>query len=240
MRACFVAGPGKRLVAADYSQIELRVLAHMSGDPTLLEAFRKGQDIHSRTAGLLFDKEPDQVSADERRGAKTINFGLIYGMGPQKLAQELKTTMNEAKAFIERYFQRLSRLRAFYDEIVAHAEEHGWVTTWAGRRRLIRDIHSRNSQLQSQARRQAINTRIQGSAADIIKLAMLAAHNDPELRALDARLLLQVHDELVLEVPADRADAAGERLAALMAGVADLDVPLAVDWGAGDNWDQAH
>lgn len=244
MRACFIAPPGAALVCADYSQIELRVLAHLSGDPTLLEAFRNNEDIHSRTAGLLFDLPLDQVTADMRRNAKTINFGLIYGMGAQKLAQELSLSLKEAKAFIERYFARLTRLKEFYDAIEEEARTHGYVATMSGRRRLTPDILSQNIQLRSQARRQAINTRIQGSAADIIKLAMLAVEQDPELRGLQARLLLQIHDELLLEAPESAAEAVGRRLAALMASVnpgrEPLSVPLLVDWGIGPTWAKAH
>ena len=244
MRACFVAAPGKLLISADYSQIELRVLAHLSGDPTLLEAFRNNQDIHARTAGLLFDVPLDEVTPDMRRSAKTINFGIVYGMGAQKLAQEMHISVKEAKAFIERYFERLSKLKALYDTIEEDAKQHGYVSTITGRRRLTPDILSANNQLRSQARRQAINTRIQGSAADIIKMAMLAVENDPELKRLEARLLLQIHDELLLEVPEANAKAAGKRLAALMSevkpGGSQLSVPLAVDWGAGRSWDKAH
>jgi DNA polymerase-1 len=244
MRACFVAAPGKLLVSADYSQIELRVLAHLSEDPTLLEAFRNNEDIHARTAGLLFDLPLDEVTPDMRRNAKTINFGIIYGMGPQKLAQEMHITMKEAKAFIERYFERLSKLKAFYDTIEEDAKQNGYVSTMAGRRRLTPDILSSNNQLRSQARRQAINTRLQGSAADIIKMAMLAVERDPELKGLEAELLLQIHDELLLEAPEANAEAAGKRLAALMSGIKpggeELGVPLAVDWGAGLSWNQAH
>ncbi len=244
MRTCFIAPEGATLVCADYSQIELRVLAHLSQDPTLLDAFLKNEDIHRRTASLLFDKPQAEITQDERRNAKTINFGLIYGMGAQKLAQELHISMTEAKGFIERYFSRLSVLKQFYDTIEADARNYGYVVTMTGRRRLIPEIASQNNQLRSQARRQAINTRIQGSAADIIKLAMLAVENDPELRVLEARLLLQIHDELLLEVPAHNAKAAGERLAALMSGVAPLgtplSVPLLVDWGSGSTWGSAH
>ena len=244
MRSLFVAGPGLALVCADYSQIELRVLAHLSRDPTLLEAFHNNEDIHSRTAALLFDKTTASITADERRNAKTINFGLVYGMGAQKLGQELGISMKEARAFIERYFARLAKLKEFYDSIEDEARINGYVATMTGRRRLTPDIHSNNSQLHSQARRQAINTRIQGSAADIIKLAMIAVENDPELAAMGASLLLQVHDELVLEVPTPVAQQAGERLAALMAGVAPggqpLSVPLLVDWGYGGDWAKAH
>lgn len=240
MRTCFTAARGKRLVAADYSQIELRVLAHFSRDATLLDAFSRDQDIHRRTAALLFDVEPDQVDKSQRGKAKTINFGLIYGMGPQKLAQDLKISTKEAKAFIDRYFERLTGLRDFYEQVENLAKEQGFVTTLAGRRRFVPDIHSDNNQLQAQARRQAINTLIQGSAADVIKMAMLAVHRDERLRELEARLLLQVHDELVLECPAASAKEAGERVGALMSGVVKLEVPLQVDWGEGADWGAAH
>jgi len=240
MRACFRAPEGRLLVSADYSQVELRVLAHFSGEPALVTAFTRGEDIHARTAALLHDKEPAEVTPDERRGAKTINFGLIYGMGPQKLAQELGIPLKEAKAFIERYFERLSGLKAFYESVEKHTIETGHVTTLAGRRRLLPDITSRNDNLRAQAKRQAVNTLIQGSAADVIKLAMLAAHRDAELANLGATLILQVHDELLLEAPADTAWAAAARLAHLMAGVADLKVPLVADQGVGSTWAEAH
>ena len=240
MRSCFIAGPGNVLVAADYSQIELRVLAHMSQDPTLLDAFRNDEDIHSRTAALLFETEPDLVETDQRRKAKTINFGLLYGMGPQKLGRELSISLNEAKEFIRIYFSKLARVREFYEQIEAHAKEHGFVTTVAGRRRLLPEINSRNANIAQQARRMAINTVVQGSAADIIKKAMLAVHGDEQLLGLGARLILQVHDELILELPEEKGQEAGARLAELMAGVYDLDVPLSVDWGAGKNWSEAH
>jgi DNA polymerase-1 len=240
MRECFVAAPGKKLVAADYSQIELRVLAHLSGEPALLAAFEQGADIHARTAAILFDKAEADIRPDERRQAKTINFGLLYGMGPQKLSRDLGIKLDAAKAFIEKYFERLSGLSTFYQGIVDTAKEQGFVTTLAGRRRLLPEIHSANSQLASQARRQAINTVVQGGAADIIKMAMLAAHGDPELAGLGAAMVLQVHDELLLETPEAAAQAAGERLSALMCGVVSLAVPLAVDWGAGHTWGQAH
>ena len=244
MRACFTAPEGKKLISADYSQIELRVLAHLSRDETLLAAFREGADIHARTASLLFDAPPSEITPDQRRNAKTINFGLIYGMGPQKLAQELKIPLSEAKTFMARYFERLQGLKHFYENVEEMAREQGYVTTLAGRRRPLPDIQAESQQARSLARRQAINTLIQGSAADIIKLAMLAVHGDEELRALDARLLLQVHDELLLEVPEAAAQRAGERVAALMAGVRPggitLDVPLKADWGAASNWGDAH
>ena len=244
MRSCFIAGPGRLLVSADYSQVELRVLAHVSQDPALLEAFRNGEDIHARTAALVYDLPPDQVSPDQRRNAKTINFGLIYGMGAQKLAQELKISTTQAKDFIARYFERLQGLKEFYEGVEASARKHGFVTTLGGRRRLLPDINSASGQAAALARRQAINTVIQGSAADIIKLAMLAVARDECLRELDARLLLQVHDELLLEVPADAAEEAGALVARLMQDVCpagkELSVPLLVDWGTGHDWGAAH
>ena len=244
MRSCFIAGPGRLLVSVDYSQVELRVLAHVSQDPALLEAFRNGEDIHARTAALVYDLPPDQVSPDQRRNAKTINFGLIYGMGAQKLAQELKISTTQAKDFIARYFERLQGLKEFYEGVEASARKHGFVTTLGGRRRLLPDINSASGQAAALARRQAINTVIQGSAADIIKLAMLAVARDERLRELDARLLLQVHDELLLEVPADAAEEAGALVARLMQDVCpagkELSVPLLVDWGTGHDWGAAH
>lgn len=244
MRSCFIAGPGRVLVSADYSQVELRVLAHVSQDPALLEAFRNGEDIHARTAALVYDLPPDQVSPDQRRNAKTINFGLIYGMGAQKLAQELKISTAQARDFIARYFERLQGLKEFYEGVEASARKHGFVTTLGGRRRLLPDINSASGQAAALARRQAINTVIQGSAADIIKLAMLAVARDERLRELDARLLLQVHDELLLEVPADAAEEAGALVARLMQDVCpagrELSVPLLVDWGTGHDWGAAH
>jgi DNA polymerase-1 len=240
MRACFNAADGNRLAAADYSQIELRVLAHFSQDPALLDAFRHDEDIHARTAALIHDKDIADVLPGERRGAKTINFGLIYGMGVQKLARELKIKQTEAQEFTEKYFEKMATLKAYYDTIVEDALKHGFVTTLAGRRRLLPELHSRNNQLSSQARRQAVNTVIQGSAADIIKMAMVQAHKDKPLKELEARLILQVHDELIIEAPEANIEAAGARLMEIMQTVAKLDVPLKVDMGVGKNWAEAH
>jgi DNA polymerase I len=240
MRSCFTAGEGNELVAADYSQIELRILAHLSGDETLLSAFAHNEDIHTRTAALLFDKEREEVAPDERRKAKTINFGLLYGMGPQKLGRELSIPLNQAKEFITKYFSRLQRIREFYEEVERKAREQGFVTTIFGRRRLLPDINSRNPHLVQQARRMAINTVIQGSAADIIKMAMVKVAEDQQLKELDAALILQVHDELLLEVGREHAREAGLRLAEIMSGVYGLSVPLSVDWGHGRTWAEAH
>ncbi|HMB31906.1 MAG TPA: DNA polymerase I [Desulfohalobiaceae bacterium] len=241
MRQCFVANHNKSLIAADYSQIELRILAHMSQDPHLLTAFSNKEDIHTRTACLLFNKISSDISDDERRKAKTINFGLIYGMGPQKLGRELSLSLQKAKEFIQIYFQELKQVRAFYDQISEQAKEKGYVTTISGRRRLLKDINSRNDNLAQQSVRMAINTVIQGSAADIIKIAMIEVDTDQQLREEHrAELILQVHDELLLEVPEDSAQSAGERLAQIMSQVYPLLVPLTVEWGQGKNWSLAH
>jgi len=244
MRTCFTAGPGMKLISADYSQVELRVLAHYSQDPTLVAAFRNGEDIHTRTAALLHDVEPSEIGPDERRKAKTINFGLIYGMGPRKLAQDLAIPMSEARMFIERYFARFAHIKEFFDSVEESARELGYVTTLSGRRRPLPDMRSLSGQARALAERQAVNTLIQGSAADLIKFAMLAVFNDKELRRLKARLLLQIHDELIVEVPEDSAQAAAERLSALMVDTAswgiDLAVPLVADAGIGQNWGEAH
>lgn len=244
MRECFIAGENNLLISADYSQIELRILAHFSNDAALLDAFRAGEDIHTRTAALIYDEDPGSISAEQRRAAKTINFGLIYGMGAQKLARELKITTQKAKEFISLYFRRLSGLKEFYDSVVATARKSGFITTIGGRRRFIPNIMSGNGQAFALARRQAINTMIQGSAADIIKLAMLAVENDRQLSEMGSQMLLQIHDELLLEIPEENSSQAGERVAGLMAAVRpggeELSVPLVVDWGIGKNWGSAH
>ncbi len=244
MRACFVAREGYSLVSADYSQVELRVLAHMSQDKALLSAFAHDEDIHARTAALIYDCDPAEVTPDQRRNAKTINFGLIYGMGAQKLAREIGVKLAEAKKFIERYFENLTGIRDFYARTEEHARRDGYVTTIAGRRRLLPNINSGNAQEQALAKRQAVNTVIQGSAADIIKLAMLAVWQDEELKRMGARLLLQVHDELLLEVPEDCAQEAAARVALCMEGVQPEGVPfeprLRADYGVAKDWGSAH
>lgn len=240
MRACFTAGKGLRLAAADYSQVELRVLAHFSNDHNLISAFEADEDIHSRTAALLFEKTPEEISKDERSNAKTINFGLIYGMGPQKLARELQITMNEAKEFIEKYFSKLGTLKEFYDNVIEEARHKGYVTTLSGRRRLIPELHSESPQMLSQARRQAINTIIQGSAADIIKMAMIKVSENLEIKELGGRLILQIHDELIVEGPEENIEQIGSLLQQDMQNVMELSVPLKVDLGLGRNWAQAH
>lgn len=244
MRACFVAAPGRLLISADYSQIELRILAHLSGDPSLLEAFNHGADIHTATAALIFDLDSSQINSDQRRMAKTINFGLLYGMGAQKLAADLKISAPEAKDFMEKYFAKLGHLKDFYEKILEGARNDGYVTTMAGRRRWLPGIYSSNGQTVAMAQRQAINAVIQGSAADVIKLAMLAVNDDKELEEKEARILLQIHDELLLEAPAAKAENAAERVKFLMENVHPggqiFRIPLSVDAGVGPNWGAAH
>ena len=244
MRQCFVAKEGNLLVSADYSQVELRVLAHCSGDMTLRTTFLNNEDIHARTASLLYDCALDAVTADMRRHAKTINFGLLYGMGQRKLSQDLHISMQQARGFMEVYFERFQTIKEFYEKVENFAREHAYVVTIAGRQRSLPDIMSNNHQARAMAERQSINTLIQGSAADIIKLAMLAVHKDKQLKEWNARLLLQIHDELILEVPQEYAEHAGKRVAEIMMNIAPLgkrlSVPLLVDYGVGKNWGQAH
>lgn len=243
MRACFIAKPNYSLIAADYSQIELRVLAHFSKDPNLVDAFRNNEDIHRRTAALLHDIPAEQVTPAQRRAAKTINFGLIYGMGARKLAADLSVPFADAKTFIETYFARFASIKAFFDSVVEMARTEGFVTTLAGRRRPLPDMQSTRPQLRAAAERQAVNTLIQGSAADIIKSAMLAAAKNQELKALGATMLLQVHDELVFEAPEAHAMEAGRIIDQTMEASGNaygLSVPLLVDWGHGHTWAEAH
>ena len=216
----------------------------MSQEKALLKAFHDGEDIHARTAALIYEVDKEDVTAEQRRNAKTINFGLIYGMGAQKLAREIGLSTTEAKLFIARYFERFSGLKAFYERVERLARSAGFVTTLGGRRRPLPGIVSNNGQISALARRQAVNTVIQGSAADIIKMAMLAVWRDTLLRQWQARMVLQIHDELVLEVPKDKALDTGARVSKLMECVkpagSSFTVPLLVDWGAGQDWGTAH
>ncbi|MFN7989821.1 MAG: DNA polymerase I [Thermoanaerobaculia bacterium] len=236
IRRAFVAPPGRLLVAADYSQVELRLLAHLSGDAALIETFRRGEDIHRATAAKIFGIHPDLVSADQRRGAKTINFGILYGMGPFALAGQLGVTQGEAKSFIAAYFERFPSIRACLDGILARARETGATETIFGRLRPIPGIADRNHAVRANAERMAMNAPFQGSAADLVKKAMVDLDGRLAAEAPSAKMLLQVHDELVLEC--DAADA--PRVAALakktMEGVASLAVPLTVDTAAGRDW----
>ncbi|MBN2358887.1 MAG: DNA polymerase I, partial [Deltaproteobacteria bacterium] len=240
IREAFVAPAGRLLVSADYSQIELRILAHVSGDPLFVEAFSQGQDIHARTASEVFGVPLGQITPRQRRDAKAINFGLLYGMGPFRLAQQLGIEHAAAKAYLNAYFERYSGIRRWHDQTLQQARSDGQVATLFGRRRILHELSSRNHSERQAAERIAINTPIQGTAADIIKRAMLAVDRTLTGAAPSARLLLQVHDELVVEVAADEVEAARAALVQAMAGAAELRVPLVVDVGIGRSWAEAH
>jgi DNA polymerase-1 len=240
IRAAFLATPGHVLVAADYSQIELRVLAHLSGDPALIEAFASGQDIHTRTAAEVFDVHPDLVPADMRRAAKVINFGILYGMGPQRLSHELGIPLARAQEYIESYFRRYAGVRLYMQSVIASGREKGYVETVLGRRRAVPELRSPDRNVVQAAERVATNTPVQGSAADIIKLAMVAVDRRLAREGLRAGLLLQVHDELLLEVEETDLEAARRALQEEMEGAMSLAVPLRVDVGVGKTWSEAH
>ena len=238
IRRAFVAAPGHVLLSADYSQIDLRVLAHLSADPTLTSAFREGQDIHVRTATELLGVPPERVDVSARRIAKTINFGIIYGMGPQRLAAELGIPLAEASDYIKRYFERLEGVRNFMDETLAKARETGYVTTMYGRRRYLPELRSPEGGARGQAERIAINTPIQGTAADLIKVAMIRLAAELKHRGLGARMLLQVHDELLVEVEENVLEQTKDVVKREMEGAAELMVPLKTDLKWGPNWAQ--
>ncbi|HSM51044.1 MAG TPA: DNA polymerase, partial [Thermoanaerobaculia bacterium] len=236
IRRAFRAAPGHLLVVADYSQIELRVLAHIAEEPALIEAFRRGEDIHRTTAASVFGVAPDLVTGDQRRAAKTINFGLIYGMSAFGLAQNLGVDTKEAERFIAAYFARFARVQEYMQETLATAEREGRVETLAGRVRWLPEIHAKSWNLRENARRMAINARIQGTAADILKRAMIAVDRRLAAELPAVRLLLTVHDELVLEAPEGEAEAAAELVRTEMEGAESLAVPLVAEAGQGPNW----
>jgi len=239
IRRAFVAAPGTVLLVADYSQIELRLLAHIAGEEAMLEAFRSGRDIHTATAATVFGISPELVTADQRRAAKTINFGIIYGMSAFGLAKNLRISSKEADAFITAYRERYPGVARYTEETVSRALIEGKVETLYGRARFLPELQSRNYAVRENARRMAINARIQGTAADVLKLAMVAVHDRLREEHPRARLLLTVHDELVLEVPEGSADAVAAVVKREMEGVAELSVPLAVETGWGRNWYEA-
>ena len=240
IRQAFIAAPGCKIVAADYSQIELRIMAHLSQDPGLLAAFAEGLDVHSATAAEVFAVDIDHVSVDQRRKAKAINFGLIYGMSAFGLAKQLGIGRHEAQQYIDVYFARYPGVADYMARTRALAHEKGYVETLKGRRLYLPEINARNRQRQQAAERTAINAPMQGTAADLIKLAMLAVDAWIDASGVDARLMMQVHDELVFEVADDAVAGLSEKVAALMSDIGWLDVPLVVDVGTGDNWDEAH
>ena len=240
IRQAFIAPPGSKIVAADYSQIELRIMAHLSQDNGLLTAFAEGLDVHSATAAEVFGVGIDAVSGDQRRKAKAINFGLIYGMSAFGLGKQLGIGRNEAQEYIDLYFARYPGVAEYMARTRDSAHDIGYVETLRGRRLYLPEINARNRQRQQAAERTAINAPMQGTAADIIKMAMLAVDDWLASSGIDARLIMQVHDELVFEVEASAVEELCATVTQLMSGVGVLDVPLLVEAGTGDNWDQAH
>ena len=236
IRRGFIPRKGWLLLSADYSQIELRLLAHLSGDPSFVEAFRTSGDIHRQTAALIFEVPLDQVTSDMRGRAKTINFATIYGQGPHALSQQLKITHAEAKEFIERYFERFHKVREYLDSAIEFARKHGYAQTIFGRRRYIPELRDRNFNVRAFGERAAANSPIQGSAADLIKIAMINIDRALRTRRLSSRMLLQVHDELVFEVPGPERDDVAGLVVHEMEHAAELSVPLVVDVGFGKNW----
>jgi DNA polymerase-1 len=240
VREAFIAAPGHVLVSADYSQIELRIMAHISGDTNLCASFARGEDVHRATAAEIFGVAPAAVTSEQRRYAKVINFGLMYGMSAFGLAANLGIERDAAKLYIDRYFERYPQVAHYMQETRVIAKQQGYVETVFGRRLWLPEINSPNGPRRQAAERAAINAPMQGTAADLIKLSMIATQDWIEKEALDSRMVMQVHDELVLEVPMSEIDLVRQRLPQLMAGVAELAVPLEAEVGTGANWDEAH
>ena len=225
------------LISADYSQIELRVLAHLSKDPVLLETYRRGEDVHARTASIIFDVPLADVTADHRRAAKTVNFGVMYGMGPPALSRQLGITQEQAEKFIENYFRRYEGVAKMMEQTIEDSRRGDPLKTMLGRRRFLPNLRSQNRGLRFEAERIAKNSPIQGTAADILKMAMVTLGQGEVVPG--ATMVLTVHDELLFEVPKERADLAKSRVKEAMEGAMKLDVPLTVDVGAGENWAKA-
>ncbi len=240
IRQAFIAPPGFRLVAADYSQIELRIMAHLSGDAALLRAFAEDRDIHQATAAEVLGVPLEAVDADQRRSAKAVNFGLIYGMSAFGLARQLGIGRGDAQKYVDLYFERYPGVKRYMDETRRQAREAGFVETVFGRRLYLPEIQSRNQALRQYAERSAINAPMQGTAADIIKRAMIDVDGWLQRSRVPARLIMQVHDELVLEVAESDLEHVARALRERMARGAALKVPLKVAIGVGKNWDEAH
>jgi DNA polymerase-1 len=236
VRAAFVPRKGWTMLSADYSQIELRLLAHYSHDPILMEAFQQDEDIHTRTAAEVFQLFPSMITSEMRRQAKVINFGIIYGMGPFRLARELGISHKMARTYIEHYFATYAGVKQFIEETIQEARKVGKVTTLLGRHRRLPDISSKNRTAREFAERTAVNTPLQGTAADLIKLAMIQVHQALNQKSLRAKMLLQVHDELVFEVPSEEVVRMQGLVRSIMEGVYELRVPLKVDVKTGPNW----
>jgi DNA polymerase-1 len=240
IREAFVPAEGCQLVSADYSQVELRILAHFSGDESLIQAFRVEEDVHRRTAASILGIDPEAVTSEQRDRAKAINFGIIYGSTAFGIANQLGIAAGDAQALIDAYFQRYQGVRRFLDETVASARQSGFVTTLLGRRRYLPDLGSRNRVQRAAAERMAVNTVIQGTEADLIKTAMVRLDLALRELGLAARMILQVHDELVLEAPEGEVEIVSEQARTVMESVFELAVPLRVDVGIGRSWREAH
>jgi DNA polymerase I len=240
IRAAFVPGKGMGLLSADYSQIELRIMAHVSGDPGLVEAFRNNEDIHATTAAKVFGVDPKDVSRDMRRKAKEVNFGIMYGIGPFGLSARLGIPQHEARDVIARYFERFPKVKQYINDTIAGARQNGYVSTLYGRRRYFTDINSRNQNIRANAERAAINMPIQGTAADMIKVAMIRIDDDLRRKKLKSRMLLQVHDELVFEIPPAELETVKSLVSERMQNAMKLIVPVEVETGVGSNWLEAH
>jgi DNA polymerase-1 len=240
VREAFIAVPGHRVASADYSQIELRIMAHISQDAALMRAFREGMDVHRATASEVFGVPPDQVTSEQRRYAKVINFGLIYGMSSFGLARNLGIDKGAAANYIQRYFERYPGVKQYMDETRLSAKSKGYVETVFGRRLYLPEINSPNGPRRGSAERQAINAPMQGTAADLIKLSMVKIQDVLDAQRRGTKMVLQVHDELVFEVPEDEIDWVKTEVPKLMAGVAELRVPLLAEIGVGANWEEAH
>jgi DNA polymerase-1 len=240
IRAAFVAEPGHLLLSADYSQIELRIMAHISGDDALRSAFLNGEDIHTTTAAGVFGVPAAEVTKEMRRRAKEVNFGIMYGIGPFGLANRLGIAQSEARDIIARYFTRFPKVKEYITGTIASAKSRGYVETLLGRRRYLPDLASRNQAVRGNAERAAINMPIQGTAADMIKLAMINIDRELRARSMAARMLLQVHDELVFEVPEGERKEAEALVLGKMQTALRLDVPIVVEAGFGNDWLAAH
>jgi DNA polymerase-1 len=240
IREAFIAEPGWKILSADYSQIELRILAHLSQDETLIRSFREGEDIHTRTAAEIFGVSPPLITPQMRREAKVINFGIIYGMSAYGLAKELAIDQKVAKAYINDYFKKYRGVREYIDSVLEKAREKGYVTTLKHRRRYLPEITSPNQAMRQFAERMAINAPIQGTAADLIKIAMINIQKKIEEQKLKTKMIIQIHDELVFEFPEEEAGKAEHLIRKEMEGVIDISVPLKIDINSGKNWSEAH
>jgi DNA polymerase-1 len=240
IRQAFVAPKGHVLVSADYSQIELRILAHVSADPFLVQSFMEDKDIHTQTASAIYGVFPEMVTQDMRRAAKTINFGLMYGMGPMNLSRQLGISFKEAQHFIDSYFAQFPTIKNYMSASIEKVRIHGYSDTLLGRKRYLPDINAQNRQVREAAERTAVNTPIQGTAADIIKIAMDTIAREKENQGFHFEMLLQVHDELVFEVVEQDAEQFTKWVCSVMENAWKLSVPLKVDAGMGKNWREAH